>query len=128
MGGDDSLAGLDAAKARRRAERIAQAHRFIDEAVGSALITYTNSAGVLVSQAGVGAAEPTRSGRIFVDESAARTGFAIVNPGAVNNSLSKSASAQNDIQVQDVAEVVYHAMTLPPRVKLSEATLRPTRE
>lgn len=39
MGGDDPLGGLNAAQARRRAERIAQAHRFIDETVGSALIS-----------------------------------------------------------------------------------------
>lgn len=47
--------------------------------VGSALFSYSNSSGVLVSEAGVGAAEPIRTGRIFVDEEGARTGFAIVN-------------------------------------------------
>src|SRR5689334_7749163 len=36
--------------------------------VGSALFSYTNSAGVLVSEAGVGAVQPVSSGRIFVDE------------------------------------------------------------
>jgi NADP-dependent 3-hydroxy acid dehydrogenase YdfG len=49
----------------------------------------------------------------------------LVNPGAVNNSLSKQADAQGDIQVQDVAEVVLHALTLPRRLNLSDATMRP---
>jgi sugar lactone lactonase YvrE len=47
--------------------------------VGSALFSYTNSSGVLVTQAGIGAAEPIRSGRIFVDEAEAQTGIALVN-------------------------------------------------
>lgn len=50
----------------------------------------------------------------------------LVSPGAVNNSLSKSAAAQSDIQVQDVAEAVFLAVTLPGRVNLSEATMRPS--
>lgn len=50
----------------------------------------------------------------------------LVSPGAVNNSQSKSAAAQSDIQVQDVAEAVFLAVTLPGRVNLSEATMRPS--
>jgi hypothetical protein len=46
--------------------------------VGSGLFAYSNN-GVLVSQAGVPSAEPTRTGRIFVDESGATTGLALVN-------------------------------------------------
>jgi sugar lactone lactonase YvrE len=48
--------------------------------VATALFSYTNSAGILVSQAGVAAAEPIASGRIFVDESGTQTGIALVNP------------------------------------------------
>lgn len=48
--------------------------------VGTALFSYTNTSGVLVSQAGVGAMEPVVSGRIFVDEAGTKTGIAIVNP------------------------------------------------
>ncbi len=50
--------------------------------VGSALFTYTNSQGVVVSQAGVAAAEPFLSGRLFVDESGPQTGIALVNPSS----------------------------------------------
>ena len=48
----------------------------------SALFEYRNAAGVLVSEAGVGAAEPMRSGRIFVDETETATGVALVNANA----------------------------------------------
>jgi hypothetical protein len=51
--------------------------------VGSALFRVTNAAGIVVSEAGVGAAEPIRSGRIFVDEVATRTGLALVNTSAL---------------------------------------------
>ncbi|MBI4673445.1 MAG: SDR family oxidoreductase [Chloroflexi bacterium] len=47
----------------------------------------------------------------------------MVNPGGVNNSESTSASAAQLIQNQDVAEIVYHAVTLPPRAHLTEATV-----
>ena len=43
---------------------------------GAAIFSFVNSSGILVSQAGVGAAEPLRSGRIFVDETSAQTGVA----------------------------------------------------
>ena len=50
----------------------------------------------------------------------------LVNPGAVNNSLSKDSDAQADIQVQDVAEIVLHALTMPRRANLSDVTMRPS--
>ena len=47
---------------------------------GTALFTFTNGSGILVSQAGVGAVEPLSSGRIFVDERGTQTALAIANP------------------------------------------------
>ncbi|HEY2934153.1 MAG TPA: IPT/TIG domain-containing protein [Acidobacteriota bacterium] len=47
--------------------------------VGTALFTFTNSAGVLVSQAGVGAVEPISAGTIFVDQQGTSTAIAIAN-------------------------------------------------
>ncbi len=47
--------------------------------VGTALFSFRNPDGVLVSEAGVGAVEPIRRGRVFVDP-AARTGVALANP------------------------------------------------
>ena len=55
--------------------------------VGTALFTFTNAAGVMIWQAGVGAAEPIRSGRIFVDQQGRRTAVAIVNPSDQRASL-----------------------------------------
>ena len=46
----------------------------------SALFTFSNSSGVLVSQAGVPATAPILSGRILVDEVATQTALALVNP------------------------------------------------
>lgn len=54
---------------------------------GAALFSYTSGDGVLVSQAGVGASGLIQSGRIFVDESGALTGIALVNPAAQNASV-----------------------------------------
>src|SRR5262245_9998653 len=56
-------------------------------AVGPALVSYTNSSGVLISQAGVGAAQPAAAGRIFVDEAGTRTGIALVNPSTRDASI-----------------------------------------
>jgi len=50
--------------------------------VGSALFRVSDGAGVVVSEAGVGAAEPIRTGRIFVDEMGTRMGLALVNAGS----------------------------------------------
>lgn len=47
----------------------------------------------------------------------------MVNPGGVNNDEAKGARAQKLIQNQDVADVVLLALTLPPHVTLSDATL-----
>ncbi len=47
---------------------------------GTALFTYTNPSGTLVSQAGVGSVEPISSGRIFVDERGTQTAIALANP------------------------------------------------
>ncbi len=64
----------------------------------SALFGYSNASGVLVSEAGVGAAEPMRSGRIFVDETETSTGVALVNgsvqPASVNLILRNSLGAE----------------------------------
>src|SRR5687767_10194709 len=45
--------------------------------VASALFTYANSSGVLVSQTGIAAAEPISAGRLFVEQG---TAIALVNP------------------------------------------------
>src|SRR5687768_6867366 len=45
--------------------------------IASALFTYANSSGVLVSQAGIAAAEPISAGRVFVEDG---TAIALVNP------------------------------------------------
>jgi sugar lactone lactonase YvrE len=50
--------------------------------VGTALFSYTNSSGILVSQAGVGGKEPISSGCIFVDQDGTETGIALVNPSS----------------------------------------------
>jgi NADP-dependent 3-hydroxy acid dehydrogenase YdfG len=47
----------------------------------------------------------------------------MIHPGGVNNTESKSASARTLIQTQDVAELVYLAVTLPPNAQLTEAAL-----
>jgi len=55
--------------------------------VGTALFTYANAQGTIISQAGVAAAEPVLSGRLFVDESGPQTGIAIVNPSQQDASV-----------------------------------------
>ena len=52
--------------------------------VGTAVFSYTNPDGVLVTEAGVGAVEPVARGRIFVDEAGTRTGVALVNTGSAS--------------------------------------------
>ncbi len=56
--------------------------------VAAALFSVTNSSGILVSQAGVGAVEPFSSGRIFVDQAKTETGIALVNPSSQTASIS----------------------------------------
>ena len=66
---------------------------------GMALYTYTDSQGIIVSEAGVPATEPIFSGRIFVDQNSAETGVAIVNPNEHEASISLVLrdSAGNDV-------------------------------
>ncbi len=53
----------------------------LNRPAGMALFTYSNAAGVILWQAGVGAVEPIRSGRIFVDRTGeTRTALALANP------------------------------------------------
>ena len=48
--------------------------------IGSALFSLRNSDGILVSEAGISAVEPIRSGSIFVDQAGNSTGLALANP------------------------------------------------
>lgn len=48
----------------------------------------------------------------------------LVNPGLVNNENHKGAEWQREIQPEDVAELIWLAVTLPVRVNASEITLR----
>ena len=47
----------------------------------------------------------------------------MIHPGGVNNDESHAAAAKKLIQNQDVAELVYTAVTMPPNAQLSEMTL-----
>ncbi len=47
----------------------------------------------------------------------------VINPGGVNNDESRSARSARLIQNQDVAELVYSAVTMPTRATLTEATV-----
>lgn len=47
----------------------------------------------------------------------------VINPGGVNNNEATNTRAAKLIQNQDVAELVYLAVTMPPRANLTEATL-----
>lgn len=47
----------------------------------------------------------------------------VVNPGGVNNNEASDARAARYIQNEDVAELVYLAVTMPPRANLTEATM-----
>ncbi len=48
--------------------------------VGTALFSFRNADGILVSEAGVGAAQTLSRGRIFVDQRGTDTGLAMANP------------------------------------------------
>ena len=50
--------------------------------VAAAVFTYTNSQGIIVSQAGVGSAPPLLRSRLFIDQRGTRTGVALVNTAA----------------------------------------------
>lgn len=47
----------------------------------------------------------------------------MLHPGEVNNTNEHTARARRLLQNQDVAELVYTAVTLPPNAQLTEATL-----
>lgn len=47
----------------------------------------------------------------------------MIHPGGVNNNESKAAHAKTLIQNQDVAELAYVAVTMPPRAQFTEATV-----
>lgn len=47
----------------------------------------------------------------------------VVNPGGVNNDEASDPDSATLIQNRDVAELVYMAVSLPPRANLAEATL-----
>jgi len=81
--------------------------------VGSALFTVTNRDGILVSQAGVGAVEPFRRGRLFVDEAGPQTGVALVNNSS--NAAAVTLVLRNSAGV----EIVRNTQTLPAGSHLS---------
>ena len=80
---------------------------------GTALFTYVNPSGVLVSQAGVGAVEPIRSGRIFVDERGTQTALALVNPNA------QAADVLMVVRDASGAELASQTETLAPGAHLA---------
>ena len=55
---------------------------------GSAVFSYRNPQGVLVTEAGVAAVEVLERGRIFVDQAGTRTGLALVNPQTQSSAIS----------------------------------------
>ena len=81
--------------------------------VASALFTYSNAAGVMVSQAGVGAAVPILSGRIVVDEAGTQTAIALVNPS------SQTASATLILRDSSGNLVKQTSQSLTPRQHLA---------
>ncbi len=76
--------------------------------VGSALFTYTNPSGILVSQAGVAGVVPFNSGRIFVDQAGTFTGLALANPS------SSSASISLSLRDPSGSELLQSSLSLPP--------------
>ena len=70
--------------------------------VGTAVFSYRNGDGVLVTEAGVGAAELVERGRVFADEVGTRTGLALVNTSAatipVTLTLRDGAGSQIGLQ------------------------------
>ena len=80
---------------------------------GTALFTYTNSSGTLVSQAGVGAVEPISSGRIFVDERGTQTAIALANPNL------EAASVAMVVRDATGTEVAAQTETLAPGAHLA---------
>jgi hypothetical protein len=82
--------------------------------VGTTLFTYTNSDGVMVSQAGVGSVEPIATGRIFVDERGSQTGIALVNTSNQTTNIAltlRSASGQLQARKPLTLEAGHHLPT-----------------
>ncbi len=67
--------------------------------VGAAVFGFRNGAGVLVTEAGVGAVEPIVRGRIYVDEVGTRTGVALVNPEGASQVVNLTLRDANGITV-----------------------------
>ena len=78
-------------------------------AAGSALFAYRNASGVLVSEAGVGAAQPVAAGRIFVDQNGTRTGVAFANPAL------EAATATLQLRDADGVGIGTAPLTIPAR-------------
>ena len=78
----------------------------------TALLRTTNSEGVLVSETGMPAVRPVRSGLIYVDELATRTGLVFVNPFDLSATLT--------LLLRDAAgaEVDRRVITVEPRRQL----------
>jgi hypothetical protein len=47
----------------------------------------------------------------------------MIHLGTVNNNESRSKASAHEIQTEDIAELVYLAVTMPPRATLTEATV-----
>lgn len=60
---------------------------------------------------------------LYKDLAARGIRVSIINPGGVNNTEEKTAAAARQIQNEDIAEVVYLAVTAPPRTTVFETTL-----
>jgi sugar lactone lactonase YvrE len=58
--------------------------------VGAALFRVSDSSGIVVSEAGVGAATPILRGRVFVDQVGTRMGLALVNANSTSASITFS--------------------------------------
>src|SRR5262249_15975695 len=91
--------------------------------VATALFSYTNPSGVLVTEAAVGASEPIRSGRIFVDEGGAQTGFAIAKPAT------ETAAATLILRADSGQEFARQSLVLDPQKQVARfvAELFPSR-
>ena len=67
--------------------------------VGAALLSVTNSAGVLVSKAGIAGVEAVRSGRLLIDQIGMRTAIVLVNPNPVDATATLTLRDSNGSQI-----------------------------
>ena len=74
--------------------------------VGTAVFSFKNGEGVLVTEAGVGAVEPVIRGRVFVDEVDTRTGVALVNPETASQVVNLTLRDANGITVGEESLVM----------------------